>query len=159
MVLRRAVLIAIASGAALFPSDAAACTCAVPPMSIAIEQADLVVTGRVRKMEWDETTGVIATEIRIAETLRGTLPPLPFRVYAYAGGGGHCLGFTFNAGREYLIFATRNERFVRNGLGLKIPPHHFVTSECGGTIELHNLAGNQRLQEVRKILSGRPVQR
>jgi hypothetical protein len=159
MDLRLAVLVAITSGAALFPSHAAACTCAVPAMSIATEQADLIVTGRVVRMEWHATTEVIETEIKVADTLRGTLPPLPLRVYAYDEGGGSCLGFSFKAGREYLIFATRNERYLRNGLGLKIAPHHYVTSECGGTIELHNPAGSQRLEEVRKILGARPVQR
>jgi hypothetical protein len=76
-------------------------------------------------------------------------------VYAY-GPGGPCIGFGFIPGREYIIFASRNEQWLRQGLALKIPGDNYVIDLCGGTAELHNVPGNLRLQEVRKIIAAKP---
>ena len=147
-----AVLIGVTSAVTLLPSTASACSCDVPPTLKAIEMADLIVTGRVIKMEWNATTGVTQTEISVSETLHGSRPGLPLRVY-HSGPGGPCLGFGFTPGREYIIFASRYERWIRLGKDLKASPIDYVIYSCGGSIELHNSAGNRRLEEVRTVVA------
>jgi hypothetical protein len=148
----RLVLITALLSVGGVPSEALACSCDVPPTPKAIEMADLIVTGRVVKMEWNATTGVIQTEINVSETLSGSPPGLPLRVY-HAGPGGPCLGFGFIPGRDYIIFASRYERWIRAGDDLKAALNDYVIYSCGGTIELHNAAGNRRLEETRKSVA------
>jgi len=150
----RLVLTTALIGVGCFPSEALACSCDVPPTPKAIEMADLIVTGRVVKMEWNALTGVTQTEINVSETLRGAPSGSPLRVY-HSGPGGPCLGFGFTPGREYIIFASRYERWSRLGEDLKVSLNDYVIDLCGGTVELHNRTGNQRLQEVRKVLPSR----
>ena len=147
----RLSLLAIVLAVSLWPSDVLACDCDVPPIATAIRRADIIVTGRITKLEWVESSGVIRVEIAIAESLKG--PAAKGTVVAYTRPYGvSCFGYDLRIGRDYIVFASHPQPAIEP---VTLPPSSYLIGLCGGTSELGQRQGNQRLTATKEALRGR----
>ena len=134
------------------PSSASACDCSVPPIDIAIRQADVVISGSVTRIEVTETTGVLRVNVYVRETLKGQASG-NFTIYSHPFGAS-CLGYNFQVGREYVVFAAANDPRRQPFHMPEAPSTGHVVHLCGGTADLQNPVGNdnRRLEEARQRL-------
>jgi hypothetical protein len=134
------------------PSTAYACTCAVPPIDIAIRQADVIVSGPATRIEVTQVPGVLRATIYVRETLKGQADR-NFTIYTHPPGGS-CVGYDFRVGREYVVFAQANGPTVGPLHIAEAPPNSYIVPLCGGTADLQNPIsdGNRRLYEARQRL-------
>jgi hypothetical protein len=132
------------------PAKAVACDCGVPPIGIAIAQADVILTGSVTRIEVTEVTGVHRIAVDVRERFKGQ-PGHNFTIYSHPFGVS-CLGYDFRVGREYVVFAmvnnNKSELFQIPGA----PRTGHLVYLCSGTADLANAVGNRRLLEVRQSL-------
>jgi hypothetical protein len=134
------------------PSRALACDCGIPPVDIAIRQADVILSGPVTRIETTEIAGVLRVTVYVREVLKGHADRI-FAIYSRPFGG-PCLGFDFKVGREYVVFALTNASPHGSFHMPEAPATGQVVHLCGGTADLQNPLGpgNRRLQEVRRRL-------
>jgi hypothetical protein len=135
----------------LWPADVLACDCDVPPIAMAIERANVVATGRITRLEWIEASGVIQVEIAVAESLKGTGVKGQFVAYTRPYGVS-CFGYDFRVGRDYLVFASRPQPALEP---INLPTSGYLVGLCGGTTELGQRQGNQRLTATKEALKRR----
>jgi hypothetical protein len=147
----RLTLFATVFAIGLWPSDAHACDCDVPPLALAIAGADVIVTGRITKLEWVEASDIVQVEILIKESLKG--PAAKGKLVAYSRPyGSSCYGYDLRISREYVVFASLLQR-AREPINL--PASSYLIGLCGGTSELNQRLGTQRLIATKEMLRKR----
>jgi hypothetical protein len=132
--------------------SASACSCDVPPVDVAIGQADVIFSGPLTRMEVTDVVGVLRAIFQVREPLKGQAGR-NFIAYTHRFGGS-CLGYDFRVGHEYIVFAIANDA---KGGPLHMPrvlSSAYVVYLCSGTADLQNPTGtgNRRLYEVRQQL-------
>ena len=136
---------------ALWPSDAQACDCDVLPVPLAVAGADVIVTGRIVKLEWVEASAIVQVEILVSESLKGPAPKGRFVAYSRLYGVS-CYGYELRIGREYVVFASLLQRATEP---MSLPASSYLIGLCGGTSELSQRTGTQRLIATKEVLKRR----
>jgi hypothetical protein len=147
----RLTLLAAVLTIGLLPSEAQACDCDAPPIPLAIAGADVIVTGRITKLEWVEASAIVQVEILVTESLKGPAPKGRFVAYSRPYGVS-CYGYDLRIGREYVVFASLLQRATEP---ISIPASSYLIGLCGGTSELSQRLGAERLIATKAVLKKR----
>ena len=147
----RLTLLATLLAIGVLPSNAQACDCDVPPIPIATASADVIVTGRITKLEWVEASAIVEVEILVSESLKGPAPKGRFVAYSRPFGTS-CYGYDLRVGREYIVFASLLQRAMEP---ISLPASSYLVGMCGGTSELRQRLGAERLIATKAVLRKR----
>jgi hypothetical protein len=115
------------------PPSASACDRDVPPIDLAIRQADVIFSGPATRIEATAVTGVLRVNVYVRESFKGQ-PDRNFTIDSHPYGGS-CLGYDFRVGREYVIFAMANDAKTGPFQMAGAPRTGHLVYLCSGTAE------------------------
>jgi len=143
------ILFAVVIG---IPRAASACECVATPFAIRPESKAVLAIGTVREIRPVDPDGWYAKAVlvEISEGLRNADKVKTMTFYTSAQVS--ACGYSFTAGRQYVIAATAVDDLSSAEIPSGVPPHSQLINRCGATRELDTPEGRKELADIREEL-------